>query len=162
MKKLILTIFLASAICSCKPTQIIKETEKDEKTKDSTNTTIINQEVLDKILFQIDNIKSVNPECDSLINLYREQLAKSLYASKQSGDNSYQLKYNELTKQLEFIAKMGETKSNTIHTNEIHTIEKTKDVPVHYMYWWETAFMRFGQFALVLGIGCVVWKLKNK
>lgn len=159
MKKLTISLLLATLLFSCKPTQI-KETEKEVQSKDSTNTTVINKEVLDKILFQIDNIKSVNPECDSLINLYREQLAKGLYASKQSGDNSYELKYNELTKQLEFIAKMGETKSITIHTNEIHTIEKTKDVPVNFMHWWETAFMRLGQLALVVVVGWVVFKIK--
>ena len=170
-----LLILLVGSIflVSCKAKQPLQnttvETNDKETVSDTKETIVINQEILDKMLFNISQINSTNPDCDSLINHYRIELARSFNAQKQSGDNSYELKYNEALKRLEFIAKIGQTENKTIlkntDTKTTYTLQKAIEVPVHFMEWWEKMFMRVGitcMALLALFIGYLLIKLNTK
>lgn len=151
---LLIILAWSTFLVSCKAKQPLQnttvETNDKETVSDTKETILINQEILDRMLFNIAQINSTNPDCDSLINFYRHELAKNLNAFKQSGDNSYELKYNEALKRLEFIAKIGATQNKTIFKNTdtktTYTLQKTIEVPVEKeMKWYEKMFMRIGQ-----------------
>ncbi|RZL47729.1 MAG: hypothetical protein EOP00_11085 [Pedobacter sp.] len=154
---------------SCKAKKPLQNTtiENTDKTtnSDSKETVTINQEILDRILFNIGQIKSSDPKCDSLINYYRAELAKSIELSKQSGDNSYQLKYNEALKQMELLVKIGKTENKDLQKNTTttttYTLQKTHEIPVHFMEWWEIMFYRIGQIAAVLLAVYLIIKFKR-
>ena len=153
---MLLILLATSFFVSCKAKAPLQnttvETNDKETVTDTKETLTINREILDKMLFNISQINSSNPDCDSLINYYRIELAKSLTAFKQSGDNSYELKYNEALKRLELIAKIGRTENKELlintNTKTTYTLQKTVKVPVHFMQWWEKLFMRVGQVAI--------------
>lgn len=165
---LLLLLFCTSSLVSCKAKQPLQNTTVETKDKetvtDTKETLTINREILDKMLFNISQINSSNPDCDSLINYYRIELAKSLTAFKQSGDNSYELKYNEALKRLEFLAKIGQTENKVVlintNTKTTYTLQKTVEVPVHFMQWWEKLFMRVGQVLSVVLLAYLIVKLK--
>lgn len=159
------TFFLIS--CGAKKNLKDSVSEKTETatSTDTKETIVINQEILDKMLFNISQINSTNPDCDSLINHYRIELAKSFATVKQSGDNSYQLKYNEALKRLEMLVKIGKTENKVIEkksdTTTTYTLQKTVEVPVHFMEWWEKMFYRIGQIATALFVVYLIIKLKR-
>ncbi len=142
----------------------IENTDKTTNS-DSKETVTINQEILDRILFNIGQIKSSDPKCDSLINYYRAELAKSIEMHKQSGDNSYQLKYNEALKQMELLVKIGKTENKVIEkksdTTTTYTLQKTNEVPVHFMEWWEKMFYRIGQILSIVTVIYLIVKFKR-
>jgi hypothetical protein len=157
---LLIILAWSTFLVSCKAKQPLQnttvETNDKETVTDTKETILINQAILDKMLFNIAQINSTNPDCDSLINHYRHELARSIAASKQSGDNSYELKYNEALKRLEFIAKIGATQNKTLlkntNTKTTYTLQKTVEVPLHFMKWWEKMFMRIGQICSGLAL----------
>jgi hypothetical protein len=171
---MLLILLVASfALINCtvkKPLQTSTVETNDKSTvSDSKETVTINREILDQMFFNISKIKSSNPDCDSLINYYREELARSIASSKDSGDNGYEIKYNEALQQLQILMKLGQTqnkdKSNTIHTENNHTYYKEIEVPVnvHFMHWWEKMFMRIGQICSGLaGLFLVYFIIKSK
>lgn len=159
---LLILLFASIFLVSCKTKQPLQNTTVETKDKetvtDTKETFTINREILDKMLFNISQINSSNPDCDSLINYYRIELAKSLTAFKQSGDNSYELKYNEALKRLELIAKIGRTENKEVlkntNTKTTYTLQKTVEVPVKMpLTWWEMFWIKSGQIALpIIGI----------
>lgn len=168
---LIFMLVSSIALVSCKAKQNLEsttvETTNKETLIDDKEKIVINQEIIDKMLFEIEQIRSSNPDCDSLINAYREELAIKLNGFKQSGDNSYELKYNKALKRIELLMKVGKTekkeKVKNTTTKTDYNITKTIQVPVHYMHWWETLFMRIGQICsglAVLFLGFVIFKNK--
>lgn len=168
---LIFMLVSSIALVSCKAKKPLQNTTVEisdkETATDEKETITINREILDQMFFNIANIKSSDPECDSLINHYRQELARSIAASKESGDNSYEVKYNEALKRLEILMKIGQTenkeKIKTIETKTTYNLQKTIEVPVHFMHWWETLFMRIGQICsglAVLFLAFVIFKNK--
>lgn len=165
---MLLILLATSFFVSCKAKAPLQnttvETNDKETVTDTKETLTINREILDKMLFNISQINSSNPDCDSLINYYRIELAKSLTAFKQSGDNSYELKYNEALKRLEFLVKIGRTENKELlintNTKTTYTLQKTVEVPVHYMQWWEKLFMRVGQILSVVLLAYLIIKFK--
>ena len=169
---MLLILLVASfALVSCKAkkplqTNTVEITDK-ETLIDDKEQIVINQEIIDKMLFQIEEIRSSNPDCDSLINAYREELAIKLNGFKQSGDNSYELKYNQALKRIELLMKVGKTenKNRIINnaTKTTHTLQKTVEVPLHFMHWWEKMFMRIGQICSAMaGLFLVYFIIKSK
>ena len=159
---LLFLLFCTSSLVSCKAKAPLQNTTVENTDKntvsDSQEIITINQEILDKIILAIPQIYSSKKECDSLINYYRLELAKSIESSKLSGDNSYEIQFNEQLKQIEILMKIAETKNKekltTINNTTTYTLQKTVEVPVHFMEWWEKMFMRIGQFAFVV---LLVW-----
>ena len=164
---LLTLLFLSMALNSCKAKKPLKEIEKEVKETKKENfesdKTVINQEILDKIILQIPQIFSSKAECDSLINYYRLELAKSIESSKSSGDNSYLIKFNEQLNQLEILMKIAKTENKEIiiHTTDTttYTLQKTKEVPVHFMNWWEKMFMRVGMTCMAIGVSFLAFAI---
>ena len=168
---IIVQIFIALLLSSCKAKTPLQNTtiETNDKTTVLSEKEIIerNKEILDEIIFKIAQINSAKPECDSLINHYRKELAQSLAAYKKSGDNQYILGYNEATKQLEFKVKIAQTENKqsvkNIETKTTYTLQKTVEVPVKLpLSWWESFFYRVGQILSVIVVTYLFIKANSK
>lgn len=131
-------VFVCVAMVSCKSKMPLHNTSfselivnEDTNTKTEVNT---NKAIIDSLSILIGKIKTSNPECDSITQNAIENLLKSINVSKASGDNSYQLKYNDIKRQLELLVKIGATKDEkitNIYNKEILRIETERvEVPV--------------------------------
>ena len=124
----LLMILLGSSIflISCKAKQLQPDTHTEiSKQKDSTSHIQIidnNKAIIDSLSIVIGQIKTAKPECDSVTQVAIDNLLRTLNTSKQSGENGYKIKYNELLKRLELVIKIGATK------NEVTKDFKLKDV----------------------------------
>lgn len=124
----LLTILLGSSIflVSCKAKQLPPDTHTEiSKQKDSSShiKTIDNSKaIIDSLSIVIGKIKTAKPECDSVTQVAIDNLLRTLNTSKQSGDNGYKIKYDELLKRLDLVIKIGPTK------NEVTKDFKSKDV----------------------------------
>ena len=168
---LLFLLFCTFSLVSCKAKQPLQKTTIENTDKntvsDTKETLTINQEILDRIILQIPQIYSSKKECDSLINYYRLELAKSIESSKSSGDNTYNIKYNEQLKQLEILMKIAATqnkeKAKEIHTIEVKTKIETVEVPIKMpLTWWENFFYKAGQILSVIVVTYLVFKLNTK
>lgn len=169
---LIVLLLSTMFLVSCKTKQPLqnttKETSDKETTSDAQERRVINQAIFDEMMFKINKIYSSNPACDSLINYYRDELAKSLVASKTSGDNSYELKYNETLKKLQLLVKVGQTENKEVvkhtQTNNTYFKEIKVEVPVKLpLSWWENLFYRIGQICTSLaGLFIIYFLIKSK
>lgn len=82
---------------------------------------------------------STDKNCDSLCNAKKEEWLRSIKTEKQSGNNGYNVGYNEQTKELEFNIRIGETVST--YRDSIRDLKsqiefyknKTVEVPVPYV-----------------------------
>jgi hypothetical protein len=108
---LVSSIFLVS--CKTKQLQPDMHTEivKQKDSSSHTQTTDNNKAIIDSLILAIGKIQTAKPECDSVAQLAVENFIKTLNTSKKSGDNSYEIKYNELLKRLEIVMKIGATKN---------------------------------------------------
>ncbi len=144
MKKLIL-LFLVVITTSClgskKVLESNKETNTKEKTevkKDSVSNTTTNAEIKDRIVINV-------PETDNteLMEMFNSLLHR-LNTSKTSGSNSYQMRYDEETKQLiadikVAATKFQDTKVTSDTTKEKSFEEKTDDYiskKIKTIPWW--------------------------
>jgi len=112
-----LIILLASSVflISCKAKQQQPDTDKtvfiQKDTSSHIKITDNNKAIIDSLLIAIGKIKTAKPECDSLAQVAVENVLRTMNIQKQSGDNGYKIKYNELLKRLEVIIKIGATKT---------------------------------------------------
>lgn len=108
---LVSSLFLIS--CKAKPlppdlhTEILKEKDSSSHIK----TIDHSKAIIDSLRIYIGQIKTTKPECDSVTQAAIENLLRNIETSKQSGDNSYEIKYNQLLKRLDLIVKVGATKN---------------------------------------------------
>lgn len=98
-----------------------KETEFKESKKDSATTIIINNPIRDRIIQQAPI--SDNPE---LIRMFDEMMEK-LNTSKQSGDNSYNSRYDKELRQWVIDFTVGQTKNQNTKTATEIKEEKSFD-----------------------------------
>lgn len=98
-----------------------KETEFKESKRDSATTIIINNPIRDRIIQQAPI--SDNPE---LIRMFDEMMEK-MNTSKQSGDNSYNSKYNRDLRQWVIDFTVGQTKNQNTKTATEIKEEKSFD-----------------------------------
>lgn len=147
MKKLISIIFLIIGVLifatACKSavakpvyiyTKEIDSTYTSEKLQEQQS---ISQAIFDSMFIKIQEVEIANVECDSLCQRQMDFLLNQFNFYKTSGDNSYSILYNKYKKQLEFTAKMKETKTtnsnkeNIQYRDKIKYIEKPVEVPVY-------------------------------
>jgi len=98
-----------------------KETEFKESKKDSSNVTIINNPIRDRIIQQAP--MSNDPE---LMRMFDEMMEK-LNTSKQSGDNGYNAKYDKELRQWVIDFTVGQTKNQNTKTETEIKEERTFD-----------------------------------
>lgn len=146
-----LSLILLAGCSSAK--RIKQETtliENEIQKKDSTKSTVINQQIDDKLITPIVQSQTGNPVFDSLVNAKVDEILSKLNTSKNSGDNSYRLIYDKLKKQLEFYAKIAQTKNeNTSAKSEnARIIIKKEKIPVVV----EKPLSKLEKFLIALGI----------
>jgi len=163
MKKSITYSFLLIAFCilfaSCSSAKKIKEENTMLKSeihkRDSIKNVVINQAIDDKLITPIAQSNTGNSVFDSLVNAKVDEILSKLNTSKNSGDNSYKLIYDKLTKQLEFYAKIAQTKNeNTaVKDEKAKTIIQVKKIPVVV----EKPLSKLEKFFIGLGILAIVY-----
>ncbi len=163
MKKSItfLIILIASftLLTSCSSAKKIKEEntilKSEIQKRDSIKSVVINQAIDDKLITPIVQSNTGNVVFDSLVNAKVDEILSKLNTSKSSGDNSYKLIYDKLTKQLEFYSKIAQTKNeNTaVKSEKAKTIIQVKKIPVVV----EKPLSKLEKFFIGLGILAIVF-----
>ncbi len=159
IKFLIILIASFGLLTSCSSAKKIKEEntilKSEIQKRDSIKSIVINQAIDDKLITPIAQSNTGNAVFDSLVNAKVDEILSKLNTSKNSGDNSYKLIYDKLTKQLEFYAKIAQTKNeNTAVKNEkAKTIIQVKKIPVVV----EKPLSKLEKFFIGLGILAVVF-----
>ena len=151
--------------CRAKKETIDTTVISDSQSRDSSNVREINKAIDDKTSLYIPPVKTPQAECDSLCDEAVKNILKGLNFTKQSGSNEYSLLYNENTRLLTLLAKMGETKSETIKVTKVRTktITRTitKKIPVRYVPDWIKWFAMFGGLSVAGIIAWLIYKAKT-
>ena len=141
MKKIVL-LFICIILTGCLGTKKIVEkqatkntTEKVEVKKDSINVIEKNKAIADKLDVSVPKAKTPDIDFNKKVDEKVDEILAKLNTTKTSGDNSYRLYYNLLKRQVEFEAKIGETKNdNTTTKPEEKTEKTTEEIIDTYIY----------------------------
>lgn len=157
----LLMILLGSSIflVSCKAKQLPPDTQTEIfNQKDSsshTQTTNHSKAIIDSLILAIGKIQTAKPECDSVAQLAVENFIKTLNTSKKSGDNSYEIKYNELLKRLEIVMKIGATKNQV--TTDFQIKEVYKDRFIRKTITVKERLPKWQLYLMIIGIGTILY-----
>lgn len=144
-------------LCSCgrKPIQSVTEKITSDSLKVAQNTVIENSKPINaQLVIPVPVIKSIKPECDSIAQAALDDAIRRMNVIQRSGDNKFQLLYDEHTRLLTMYADLAATK-NVQQTKD--TVQKHSDsnkekievtvpyIPTFYKYsaWfgWITAVL---------------------
>lgn len=116
---------------------------------------VINNPINDNTVIPVIAQKSNNTVFDSLVNAKVDEILNKLNYQKQSGDNSLEVKYNALLKQLEINSKIGQTtnKENTSQEKERVEVPVIKQVPYPVIQ----PLTKLQKILIALGVGSVVF-----
>lgn len=124
MKNLIYSLIILILFSSCLGTKKVientsskKSIEKSEVKKDSSKVVEKNKSISDKLDLTVPSSKTDDKDFNKKVDAKVDEILAKLNTTKTSGDNSYKLYYNLLKRQVEFEAKIGETKNETTATN---------------------------------------------
>lgn len=131
---ILLIILSSSLLFSCKSKQIPTPEPiviNHNKEIISTEKETISKAINDRTAIPVIASKSNNVAFDSLVNAKVDEILSKLNYNKQSGDNSLQVKYNALLRQLDIVSKVGQTanKQNSKSDKQIVEIPVIKKVP---------------------------------
>jgi hypothetical protein len=153
----LIAIFALVLMASCKSKQPLKEiTETKETNFESiflSKKLERNLAIIDSLKIKIGAVKTEKKECDSVCQIAIDRLLSQLNTSKKSGNNSYDMSYNEKDKSLNFNSKIGETKNSSKTEYRYFMITKTitlsKDIPVNKpLAKWQIILMLIGAAAI--------------
>jgi hypothetical protein len=156
---LVLLIISFGLFTGCSSAKKIKEentiVKSEIQKRDSIKSIVVNQAIDDKLVTQIVQSKTGNAVFDSFVNAKVDEILSKLNTSKNSGDNGYKLIYDKLKKQLEFYAKIAQTKNEntTVKNEKAKTIIQVKKIPVVV----EKPLSKLEKFFIGLGILAVVY-----
>lgn len=128
-----LALLLLTSCSSAKKLQSENTLLKTEIQKnDSIKTVVISSEIKDQLITPVVQSNSGNRVLDSLVNAKVDEILSKLNTQKLSGDNSYSLYYDKLTKQLEFYAKLAQSKNESLEVKKekSNTSVQIKKIPV--------------------------------
>ena len=153
---LLLILLLCSTFISCS-SKIISQKQIENlvviKRSDSTQTTFISLPINDTVFIKIPIVKTVKPDCDSLVASELDQALLKLNYRKQSGNNTAGIYYDKYKKLLVQYQKTAESKqeNKAVTKTEFITITKTKTVekPVKYIPKWVLILAGFGALSMV-------------
>lgn len=136
---LVILFFSSLFLVSCKSKQPLEtKTETKEVNYDSINKLqiiTVNKEIIDSLKIVIGRIYTDKKECDSVCQIAVDRLLSQLNTKKTSGDNSFGAFYDKKDKSLNFNARVGATKNDSISFTKIiyrtKTVYSHKDIPVN-------------------------------
>lgn len=139
MKKLLTyltALLIVTLVISCRTKQLPPDTQV---TASSSNSSLHEKEktdnskaILDSLRLLLAKVKTSRPECDSICQAEVDKAYSLLNMMKQSGDNSYELKYDALKRQLDLVMKIAATK-NTDKAVVAETDKKSDSQSVRYV-----------------------------
>lgn len=111
----------------------------------------ISKPIDDKVKIIVVESKSNNTAFDSLVNAKVDDILNKLNYQKQSGDNSFDIKYNALLRQLEINSKIGQTSSSQADLKSV----TVREVPVikNIPYPVEQPLSKLQKYLIGFGIG---------
>lgn len=140
---LIILFTLTSCLGSKKVSEKTSDKSVVEKTKqDSVAKETINKGIDDKATFKVAESNTGDVDFDKRVNDAVTNVLRSINFQKSSGDNSYQLYYNEKLRQLEAQVQVGQTSNKEVSTNKESDKEKTESTTESYkkvvrmVPWW--------------------------
>ncbi|ATA94639.1 hypothetical protein CGC54_10010 [Capnocytophaga canimorsus] len=162
MKKLLFEnrflLFLLLAVwiiglSSCKSTQqTTQTTEKQFVTINDTIYIVKNQKITDTIFVSVPKVKTIKPECDSLINSELQNQLKRLQTKKKSGNNEYGFYYDAYKNVLVAYAQLDSTftEYKSKHTDNQSTKTETKTIykTEKYVPFWVEILAWIGALSL--------------
>ncbi|WP_163398143.1 hypothetical protein [Flavobacterium fluviatile] len=170
MKKYIalnlILIIVLILLVSCKSKQPIKEVYKEKEINyDSifhAKNTEINKAIIDSLTIALGKVQTGRKDCDSVCQIALDNVLARLNIKKQSGDNSYDIRYDAATNTLYINNKIGATanKSKIEYRNvgTIKTIYSHRDIPVEIpLKKWQITLMLIG----AASIGYILIKIVN-
>ena len=127
MRYLLILLIFTSCLGSKKVTEkesTIKQIEKSEVKKDSSNVTTVNKAIDDKVTTKVSD------SGDEEMNARIDEILRKLNTQKSSGSNNYNLYYDEQLRELRAEFSVGETKDSEIITDKAETSEKSYEEQV--------------------------------
>jgi uncharacterized lipoprotein YajG len=155
MKKILMIIVLFSLLFSCRSRQpILQNAVKDTFVVHDTvvvnHSKTINQAIVDSVNFFISKIKTQKPECDSITQAAIDNLLQSINQQRQSGNNGYSLKYDELNRKLQLLISIGATHSQSNDSIKTKTVVKTQTQTVEVAV--QKPLLPIQKFLIIAGI----------
>ncbi|AWG25984.1 hypothetical protein [Flavobacterium kingsejongi] len=167
--KNILYFFMLITATGCGTTKVVKEKREEQKevivNTDRLTTIERNKAIIDSLKFKIAQSQTGDQKFDSAVNSAVSKILSNLNSSKSSGDNSYQLMYDDVLKELRALIKVGPTDNQTtinnatVHTKEI--IKDTREIPVKYMPKWVVMLSCFGGCCAIAALGFLVYRISR-
>ncbi|AWG27197.1 hypothetical protein [Flavobacterium kingsejongi] len=167
--KNILYFFMLITATGCGTTKVVKEKREEQKevivNTDRITTIERNKAIIDSLKFKIAQSQTGDQKFDSAVNSAVSKILSNLNSSKSSGDNSYQLKYDDVLKELRALIKVGPTDNQTtinnatVHTKEI--IKDTREIPVKYMPKWVVMLSCFGGCCVIAATGFLIYRVSR-
>jgi len=157
---------MALAVSSCESQKPIIQ-KKSTVNIDSlftalTKLTEINREVNDKTSIYLPDVNTGNPDCDSICNAKMREMLITVNRQIESGDNKYQLLYNQYTKTLDVLTKMASTQDTQTEKEESKTkikeVEVVTEIPVPFVPKFIKYSAWFGWFSAIV----LVFLIQNK
>lgn len=167
-KAIIFLLVLVTVFCfGCKSKKTLQNVSKSELyQKDSVNTTKVidnNKAISDLItLYNNHQFATGKPECDSVTQVAITNLLRLMNSQKESGDNSYKLYYDEVSKQLKLLVNVAATKNERTESARFFTIKRNtltiRQVPV------KTPLPKWQLYLFIIGCASItahIFQLKS-
>ncbi|QEE49601.1 hypothetical protein FUA48_08405 [Flavobacterium alkalisoli] len=162
-------LFFSVLASGCRTQKVLKEEEStvniDSLTQVISKLTEVNREIKDKASFYFPDVNTGNSDCDSLCNARVREILKSINREIESGNNRYQLLYNEHKKTLEVLADIAATQNvqSTEQTDHLkkESSEIIKEVPVRVIPAFYKYSACFGWVCAFFLINYLISKIKT-
>ena len=153
---LLLAVMICCTFVGCSP-KIINQKQTENvvilKRSDSVVTASISLPINDTVFIQIPVVRTLKPDCDSLIASELDQALSKLNYRKQSGNNTAGIFYDKYKKLLVQYQKTGESKqeNKAVSKTKYVTITKIKTVekPIKYIPKWIIVLAGIGVVSMV-------------
>ena len=129
--------------------------ENEIKRVDSLKNTVINEEINDKLITSVMQSQTGNASFDSLVNAKVDEVLSKLNTSKNSGDNSYNLIYDKIKRQLEFNARIAQTQDEklAVQNNSSRLVFRDRKIPIEVL----KPLSKIEKALLILGVLALIY-----
>jgi hypothetical protein len=156
---IILFFIFSLVIISCSSAKkLTKEDtliENEFNRNDSIKNTVVNKEINDKLITSVIQSQTGNASLDSLVNAKIDEILSKLNTSKNSGDNSYNLIYDKIKRQLEFNARIAQTQDEklAVQNNSSRLVFRDRKIPVEVI----KPLSKIEKTLLILGVLAIIY-----